>query len=140
MQRECTFCSIIEGKLPCFKVYEDEDTVAFLDINPIVPGHTLLMPRRHIPSLVEMPEALLGKVFKSAKLIGKAFYSMNYTGVNYLINEGSDAGQIIFHLHCHIIPRRGEDGVNLRMGRMRLSSQEMEEVARRINETIMRSK
>lgn len=136
-ETKCTFCSIVRGELPCYRVYEDEEIIAFLDINPVAAGHTLVLPKVHIATLIELPDELVERVFHVAKDIGRAFYSMGYTGVNYLVNEGSDAGQVIFHLHCHVLPRRQNDGVSLRMGRLRMSRQEMESVAADLREMVV---
>jgi len=109
---ECIFCKIVDGVLPCHKVYEDEHTLAFMDIFPLSPGHALVIPKDHHPDLFAMTDALLGPVMttvrKVAIAIAKAF---GPDGVNLFQANGSAAGQTVFHFHMHILPRRFGDGV-----------------------------
>ncbi|MBX8643387.1 MAG: HIT family protein [Thermoplasmata archaeon] len=129
---KCIFCDIIDGKAPGFRVYEDEDVFACLDKFPITAGHTLVMPKMHVAALVDLPDQAVGRMFAVSKIIGRAFYRMKYTGVNYFVNEGSDAGQVIFHVHCHVIPRMTSDGLDFRVRRSRMTESEMSEAASRI--------
>ena len=135
----CVFCRIIKGKAPAYTVYENDRAIAFLDTFPIVPGHTLVMPKSHFSGMTNVPVDLIASVFDVAKLISRSFYSMGYTAVNYLVNEGADAGQVIFHVHCHLIPRRPDDGLDLRMKRSRLESKIMETTAYGIRSAIKNS-
>ena len=139
LDENCVFCRIIEGKAPSFNVYENDLAIAFLDTFPIVPGHTLIMPKVHIADMTDVPGELLTSVFDIAKLISRSFYSMGYTAVNYLVNERADAGQVIFHVHCHVIPRKPNDGIDLRMRRARLPGEEMERTASSIRTEILRT-
>lgn len=135
----CVFCRIIEGGSPAYVIYENDMAIAFLDTFPIVPGHTLIMPKVHISDMTDMPGELVASVFDIAKLISRSFYSMGYTAVNYIVNEGADAGQVIFHVHCHLIPRRQADGLDFRMSRARMPGDEMEATASRIRSEIKRA-
>jgi histidine triad (HIT) family protein len=102
----CIFCKIVEGELPSYKVYEDKDVLAFLDINPVKDGHTLVIPKKHYPNLEEIPEKDLQKVIVAVKKIGQSL--KNGLGVDsYNVCENNDpaAGQIIPHIHFHLIPR-----------------------------------
>lgn len=128
----CVFCRIIEKKAPAYTVYENDRAIAFLDTYPIVPGHTLIMPKTHVSDMTDLPGELVAAVFDVAKLISRSFYSMGYTAVNYMVNEGADAGQVIFHVHCHLIPRKPDDGLDFRIRRFRLSNEDMEDTASRI--------
>lgn len=139
LDENCIFCRIIEGKAPSFRVYENDMAIAFLDTFPIVPGHTLIMPKVHIADMTDVPGELVASVFDIAKLISRSFYSLGYTAVNYLVNERADAGQVIFHVHCHVIPRKPNDGVDLRMRRARLPGEEMEKTASSIRAEILRT-
>lgn len=106
------FSKIISGELPCFKVYEDEHILAFLDINPIQPGHTLVIPK--IPSEDGMSclSEDLARIMAVAQKVALALKStVECDGVNFLMNNGAAAGQKVFHTHLHIIPRYTDDGV-----------------------------
>lgn len=109
---DCIFCKIIKGEIPCTKVYEDDDLLAFLDIAPVNRGHTLIIPKEHHQDLLDMPEELVKKVAVLAKKIGKAAKeTTNADGFNIGQNNGAAAGQAVFHFHLHVIPRFNDDGL-----------------------------
>jgi len=109
---DCIFCKIIAGEIPSFKVYEDEDSLAFLDIAPVNPGHTLVIPKKHYVNMEEIPEEELCKVMKTVKKVGKAIKNgLGAAGYNIVSNNDPIAGQIVPHLHWHIIPRIENDGL-----------------------------
>jgi len=111
---DCVFCKIIEGKIPSYKVYEDEKTLAFLDINPANPGHTLIVPKEHFANMEDAPEEVICAVMKTAKIVGKAIKAgLGVGGYNLMENNDPIAGQIIPHLHFHLIPRLKNDGLKL---------------------------
>ena len=102
----CIFCMIIEGKIPSRRVYEDENCIAMLDINPATPGHTLILPKEHHQDLTEMNEALLGKLMMTARKIGILQKErLGAIGFNVIQNNGEAAGQTVPHFHIHVIPR-----------------------------------
>jgi histidine triad (HIT) family protein len=108
----CIFCKIIDGKIPCAKVYEDERTLAFLDISPVNLGHTLIVPKNHSRNLLEDSEEDFASLIKSVKKIGKAVMTaMKAEGFNLESNIEKAAGQVVFHTHFHIIPRFSSDGL-----------------------------
>ncbi|MHC4226592.1 MAG: HIT family protein [Planctomycetota bacterium] len=108
----CLFCKMVDGQIPVTKVYEDEDVLVFLDIGPISDGHTLVIPKQHFERLDDCPAELLGRVFSSlGKIAGAVATAMNSDGYNLLCNNGRAAGQIVEHLHFHIIPRNIGDGL-----------------------------
>lgn len=108
----CLFCKMVAGQIPVTKVYEDEDVLVFLDIGPISDGHTLVIPKQHFERLDDCPAELLGRVFSHlGKIAGAVAGAMNSDGYNVLCNNGSAAGQVIEHLHFHIISRNAGDGV-----------------------------
>jgi histidine triad (HIT) family protein len=108
----CIFCKIIDGKIPCAKIYEDERTLAFLDISPVNLGHTLIVPKNHSRNLLEDSDEDLASLIISAKKIGKAIMvSMKAEGFNLESNIEKAAGQAVFHTHMHIIPRFSGDGL-----------------------------
>ena len=109
---ECIFCKIIEGKIPCNKVYEDEYVLAFLDINPIVNGHTLVIPKKHFVNIFDVDEFYLEKIIKALKKISLHYKTM-FDGVNILNASDKSAQQSVFHLHFHIIPRTKDDNKDL---------------------------
>ena len=106
---ECIFCKIIEGKIPCNKVYEDEYVLAFLDINPIVNGHTLVIPKKHFVNIFDVDDFYLEKVIAAIKKIAN-HYNQKFDGINILNANNKSAQQSVFHLHFHIIPRTIDDG------------------------------
>lgn len=110
MDADCLFCKIIAGTIPSLKVYEDETTWAFLDIHPVNLGHTLVVPKRHSRNILEIYESDLAAIAFTAKKVSRALTDTGVTGVNVMMNNEASAGQVIFHAHCHVIPRREGDG------------------------------
>lgn len=106
----CIFCKIIKGEIPCSKVYEDNDTLAFLDISPATPlgGHTLVMPKRHYELLTDIPEIELVNLVKVLQKITKAILKIS-EGANIIQNNKKVSGQLVPHVHFHIIPRKAND-------------------------------
>ena len=110
---DCIFCKIIKNEIPCYKIYEDDNFLAFLDIQPIAKGHTLVIPKKHYNAFVETPAELLSEMIKVVQKIGLAIKkSTNADGFNIGLNNGPAAGQIIMHTHFHIIPRFNNDGLH----------------------------
>jgi histidine triad (HIT) family protein len=106
--KDCIFCKIIRGEIPSKIVYQDEDVLAFPDINPITPVHLLIITRKHIPSLAAMTDsetALVGKMVKAANQIARE-QGISEKGYRLTINSGRDAGQIVPHLHMHFMGGR----------------------------------
>lgn len=111
---ECIFCQIIAGELPSYKVYEDDNTVAFLDIHPVNHGHILVLPKVHHSRLNEMDFALGADLFRTVMKIQKVVAANGCSGTNILQNNGRVAGQEIEHVHFHIIPRFNNDNFRLK--------------------------
>lgn len=108
---DCLFCRIISGEVPSHKVYEDEYSYAFLDIYPTSRGHTVVLPKEHITSFLEMNEEKTAELFASVNRIAKKVIAVtDAPGVNIGINNGLVAGQTVPHVHVHIIPRYENDG------------------------------
>ena len=102
----CIFCKIVAGGIPALKVYEDDDCIATLDINPATPGHTLIIPKEHHQDLTELNGELIGKLFTVAKNVGeKQMERLDAKGFNVVQNNGTVAGQTVMHFHIHVIPR-----------------------------------
>ena len=108
----CIFCKIINNELPSLKIYEDKTVLAFLDINPINIGHTLVVPKKHFRNIYDLPEEITTHVTKIAKKISIAFKKIGTDGTNISINNEKAAGQIIFHFHIHVIPRFIKDNLS----------------------------
>ena len=112
---DCIFCIIASGEIPSHRVLETGDVLAFLDISPLAPGHTLLIPKSHCESILDAPTDVVRSL--SAELPGLARSIMRATGatgLNVLQNTGKSSGQAVFHLHIHLIPRRDGDGLGYR--------------------------
>jgi histidine triad (HIT) family protein len=108
----CIFCKIINGEIPSSKVYEDDKVYAFLDINPINKGHTLVIPKKHSTDMLEDDDEDLKAVIHVSKNIAKAVMTaVNADGFNLGVNTKKAAGQVVFHTHFHIIPRFENDGL-----------------------------
>jgi histidine triad (HIT) family protein len=109
---DCIFCKMVAGQIPVTKIYEDEVVLSFLDIGPISDGHTLVIPKQHFGKLHECPAELLGKIFsRIGRIAGAVMAAMNSDGYNLLCNNGRAAGQLVEHLHFHIVPRNVGDGL-----------------------------
>ena len=110
----CIFCKIVAGQIPCFKLLEDANTIAFMDINPVNPGHALAVAKGHWPTVDVIPPEVLAEVAQTAQKVAKAaFKVLKPHGVNLLQANGEGAGQSVPHLHIHIMPRVKGDDVNL---------------------------
>ncbi len=114
-KEDCLFCKIVRGEVPCTKVYEDEDVLAFLDISQTTVGHTLIIPKEHFDNFLFVPKDLLGKVFSVAQKVSQALVAgLRAKGVNILVNTNEIAGQTIMHFHVHVIPRYStEDAIKI---------------------------
>lgn len=111
--KECIFCKIINGELPCYKIFENDYTLAFLDIGKEVDGHTIVIPKTHMVNILDCGDETLGHVMSAVKRISNHYVDhCGYTGVNLLNASGTDAEQSVPHLHFHIIPRKNDDGIH----------------------------
>ena len=106
----CVFCKIVKGEIKSQKVYEDEETLAFLDINPVNKGHVLVIPKDHYENIFDIPKEKLAKVMEVVQKVAIALKKMGADGVNIVSNNGKAADQHVFHLHVHVIPRYYNDG------------------------------
>ena len=105
MKEDCTFCKIIKGEIPSNKVYEDDELLAFYDINPATPIHILIIPKKHIDSLAKIEkedEALIGKIYTVINKIAEE-KGFKQDGYRVIVNCGENGGQEVMHLHFHIL-------------------------------------
>lgn len=110
----CIFCKIISGEIPSYKVYEDDRTMAFLDVQPVNPGHTLVVPKKHYENMEDVPVAELTALILAVKKVGRLLKDkLGVPGYNLGENNDPIAGQIVPHLHFHVMPRRAGDGHEL---------------------------
>lgn len=131
---ECTFCRIIAGQLPAEVVYEDETVIAFLDNAPLERGHTLVVPKQHARNLFDIDPELAAQVTRAvARIAQPIMASVGADGLNVNQNNEAAAGQVIFHYHVHLIPRReGRIG----RGRLSLSQEEMAFIGQAIRDQL----
>jgi len=112
---DCIFCKIAAGSIPSLSVFESDACLAFLDINPLAPGHTLLIPKLHCRDIRDVPADVLTELTSHLPSLAEAvIQSVNATGLNLLQNTGASSGQAVFHLHFHLIPRIEHDGLGYR--------------------------
>ena len=106
------FAKILRGEFPCYKVYEDDHTLAFLDIMPRTPGHTLVIPKAHVPDFLALKEDLVGLLAVSVAHVGRALNrALQPDGMNAITSAGEAASQSVFHLHVHLVPRWEHDDI-----------------------------
>ena len=136
MGEECPFCSISSGEAVASIVFEDENVLAFMDLNPVNMGHTLVIPREHYKNMHEIPEETLTKVISVVKRLCAAVKeSVHADGLKVIQLNGKAAGQVVFHLHFHIIPYSSKSDVRRTYhGRVTSKRAELDEVAQKIRE------
>jgi histidine triad (HIT) family protein len=109
-EENCTFCNIVRGAVPCFKVFEDDISLAFLDHRPLFAGHSLFIVKSHMETLFDLPDSLVGAVFTNVRLLSQAvMQGMEAEGAFVAINNR--VSQSVPHFHVHIVPRRKRDGL-----------------------------
>jgi len=129
---DCTFCRIIKGVAPASTVYFDEKVMAIMDIQPVNSGHVLIIPKIHVAQLSELDEETGAHMFKIAMRVAEALRQSDIKceGINLFLADGEIAGQEIFHVHLHVIPRFRGDGFKIRFGPNYSSRPEREELDR----------
>lgn len=111
----CIFCKIAAGEIPSETVYEDEQFRAILDLGPASAGHTLILPKAHFKDVTEISDEYAANVLKVAAKLGKAMKKgLGCEGFNLVQNNGEAAGQTVFHLHVHLIPRMKDDNIDIK--------------------------
>ena len=135
--KDCIFCKIANGEIPSATVYEDEDFRVILDLGPASRGHALILPKEHFKDVCELDEKTAARVLPLAAKIGAAMKkSLGCAGFNLVQNNGTEAGQTVFHFHVHVIPRYtdGPEMVTWEPGKM--ASEELAETAANIKAAI----
>jgi histidine triad (HIT) family protein len=132
----CIFCRIIAKEIPCYKVYEDKQCLAFLDINPVNPGHLLVIPKAHYKTITDMPKKLcehLAGVVWSLSL--KVQQELDPDGIKVVQSNNEQAGQLVPHYHVHVIPRYKGDGDHYieEWKTQELSEEDMKEIQEKLN-------
>lgn len=129
----CIFCKIAAGDIPCLRVMESSDALAYLDISPLAAGHTLLIPKKHFEGILDVPVDLAGSLARQVpKLAAAIMRATGATGLNVLQNTGQSSGQSVFHFHIHLIPRREGDGLGFRWNAGTYAEREGEAVLSKI--------
>jgi histidine triad (HIT) family protein len=127
------FTRIVNGEIPAAKVYEDEQTLAFMDINPAAKGHTLVICKPEYPGLLDVPPDMVAAVMQTTQRVARAILqALQADGFNIVQNNGAAAGQVVFHYHVHIVPRWQGDGVSPFAQKQSADPAELQELADRI--------
>ena len=136
MSEETLFTRIVDGEIPSYTVYEDETTYAFLDANPLAPGHTLVIPKTPYERLNDMPPEEVGDVFETLATVTEAVEAaVGADATTIAINNGEEAGQEVPHVHVHVIPQfanKNSRPIHVLFDGAELSDEEMETIAARI--------
>jgi len=129
----CIFCKIIAGAIPCFKLWESPTVLSFLDIGPLSRGHALVIPKGHAVTLDQLTEEVAGDCGRAVRKVGAAVAKvLGAAGWNVLQNNGSIAGQVVPHVHFHIIPRKEGDGLGYRWNAGQIDKQDAAELVKAI--------
>jgi len=130
---DCIFCKIIDGSIPSEKVYEDDDVTAVLDISPVTPGHTLVLPKKHSKDFLSTEADLLTRLAPTVQKIARQVMAgVKADGFSLVVFNGLAAGQEVFHLHIHIIPRKSGDGVRVGWPKAKYEPGQMATIAEQI--------
>jgi histidine triad (HIT) family protein len=126
---DCIFCKILAGTIPSRKYYEDEAVIAFLDINPASPGHSLVVPKQHFKLIFDGTDEQIQKTFIGVKNVAERVKNrLACDGFNILVNQGRDAGQVIEHFHIHVIPRLKGDNLRVNPPDRKMTDAEMDQI------------
>lgn len=112
--QDCIFCKVIKGELPSKKIYEDDNFIAILDTTPIAEGHTLLIPKKHFRNLLDLPSTMGTELLDAIKKVSlDLIKEYKADGINVGVNNEESAGQVVFHTHVHLLPRKKGDGIKI---------------------------
>jgi len=128
-KQDCIFCKIISGEIPSTTIYENSKFKVIMDIAPANKGHVLILPKEHYDNIYDIDTATAGELFELAAMTARALKSvLGCDGMNILQNNGTVAGQTVFHFHMHIIPRFEDDTVNIGWKELSYEDGEMEQL------------
>ena len=131
----CVFCKIINGEIPCSKVYENELVVAFLDISQVTKGHTLIVPKRHVENVFGLTKEESAAIMEASVYVAnKLKEKLNVENINLLNNNGVLAGQCVMHFHMHVIPRYGNDDIEIKQVEHEPNFEELGKLCKLLNE------
>lgn len=131
----CIFCKIANGEIPSATLYEDEDFRVILDMGPAAKGHALILPKEHYPNLYELPDELAKKdIVLAKKMITRMKKALECDGFNVVQNNGTPAGQTVFHFHMHLIPRYENDNAGFGWNIGELSDADREDILAKMKE------
>jgi len=135
---DCIFCKIVSGEIPCHKVFEDDKTLAFMDVNPASEGHCLVIPKHHAPNLYEIPDDVMAATAASTWRVARAIdAALLPTGLNLVQANGPGAVQSVLHFHFHVLPRwQGDGDLKLNWGHNPGDHEKLAAVAERIRAAI----
>ncbi len=135
----CLFCRIIAGEIPCYRVYEDDCVLAFLDIGPVVTGHVLVIPKAHYKNIFDIPDQVIAEVAaRLPRLANAVAAATGSTACHILLNNGPEAMQSVLHLHYHIIPRKDGDSFFVPWKPIRLDSRATEPLISAIRDALQK--
>lgn len=133
----CLVCQIVEGKVPSEVIYEDDLSMAVLDVNGSNPGHCFVLPKQHYPILEQVPDDQVGHLFSIANTLSKTiFEQLGVGGTNIFVSNGIPAGQTVAHFMVNVIPRSEGDGVNLQWNPQQVGDEEMKTIQLKVQEEI----
>jgi histidine triad (HIT) family protein len=129
----CVFCKIVKGEIPCFKIYETDNILAFLDISQVTKGHTLIIPKKHYENVFELDFKAASEVFEAVPKISRMLKeSLKFEALNVLNNNGPLSGQSVNHFHIHLIPRYPGDELMIRFPEHEPDFKKLEETLKTI--------
>lgn len=134
----CVFCSVVTGALPSARVFEDDQVVAFLDVNPQTEGHLLVVPRAHATSVLDLTPELSAHLWLTGQRLARALYASDLPteGLTFFLTDRSAGGQEVMHAHLHVLPRQEGDGFRLRGKPQRPSRETLTERAARVRSAL----
>lgn len=132
---DCIFCRIVDGHLPSYKVYEDEKTYAFFDINPAADYHTLVIPKNHYENIFDTPEDEVMAVSATVRKISRMYKEkLGINNIQIICSSGHEAQQDVFHIHFHIVPRKLGDGQNVPWKKKQITHEKFEDLLKNLNQ------
>tara|TARA_Y100000310_G_scaffold50496_1_gene46495 strand:- start:1386 stop:2114 length:729 start_codon:yes stop_codon:yes gene_type:complete len=136
-KKQCIFCQIVSGKVQSKKVYEDDDVIAILDVNPANPGHILIMPKEHYSIMPQIPYEDIEHIFMVTKALSNAsLRALEVQGSNIIVANGVAAGQRAQHFMVHLIPRKENDNIQFRVPQKTIPEQELQKVRKALSEIL----